>query len=254
MKLKKLLAALALLLTAPLASADIVSYTFLANGQTEGVAQQGSAVFSFDTNNLGWLQITLTDNVSPTAKTASELDGLLFSFSDPLGALTLQSVSPQAVLDCSGDHAIPCDPYAGVAPALYGWGAQSSGDDASLGAGFTGSGYAYHPYAVINSNYALPATGDGNLANGSHNPFLVGPVTFTFQTDLASIPDVTSVQFLFGTNPDSQSGTCTSDQCGDVGPCTDGLCASVPEPNTLALIGVALSAFGWGARRKLYNA
>jgi hypothetical protein len=222
------------------ASGTLISYTFVADGVTESVAQQGTAVFTFDTTDLSTFSITLTDNVDPTAFIASELDGLEFSFSTAPTSLALELVDPDAVINCTSSTD-PCP--AGVGSTPYGWGTTLTGDDATLGAGFTGSGFSYHPYAIVNVNYDAPG-GNGGISNNQHNPLLVGPVTFTFSVEgLTSVPEITNVAFLFGTVPDSQGGVpqCTNGDCGDL---------NVPEPQTLALIGLGLLSLGWVSRRR----
>jgi hypothetical protein len=240
MTFRKLLVALGMLLGASVASAT-VTYTFTADGVTDSIAQQGTAVFEFS-DDATQLMITLTDNVDPTAFIASELDGLLFSFSQAPATLTLLSLAPVSVINCNGVAGTTCPTVAGD-PPLYQWGTTLSGDDAALGAGFTGSGFAYHPYAIVNENYVAPG-GNGGLSNDQHNPLLVGPVTFTFAlTGLDSVPEITSVTFLFGTVPDSQNGaSCTNGDCG-----TPDL--SVPEPRTLTLLGLGLLTIAWYSRR-----
>jgi len=88
----RILLAAATLLTAASVAAMPIAYTFIADGVTENVAQQGTAVFAFDTTNLTTFSITLTDNVDPTAFIASELDGLRFTFSQAPTSLMLTNV------------------------------------------------------------------------------------------------------------------------------------------------------------------
>src|SRR4029079_16369487 len=76
----RILLAAATLLTAAAVAAMPIAYTFIADGVTENVAQQGTAVFAFDTTNLTTFSITLTDNVDPTAFIASDPDGPRLTF------------------------------------------------------------------------------------------------------------------------------------------------------------------------------
>jgi hypothetical protein len=216
-------------------------YTFGANGTTEGISQRGTATFNFASPSL--LTITLSDDVVPTSFIASELAGLIFTFSSALSGQSLGPVIPSAVINCTGSTS-PCPPGTGSTP--YGWGTTLSGNTLSLGAGFSGGTFAYHPYAIVNSSYSAPG-GNGGLSNPEHNPLLVGPVTFNLTlTGLTSIPDITSVSFLFGTVPDSQSGTCTSVPCGGIPP------QVVPEPRSLALVGLGMLLLAWFGRRRLF--
>lgn len=226
-----------------LASAIPIEYTFTANGVTDGASQQATAVFTFDSSDLTTFTIELTNNAQPTAKIASLLDGFEFSFSEAVTSLALDSVSAMAVVDCS-DSADPCPPPDDPAPALYGWGTLFAGSDAALGAGITNGGFSYKPYGIVNANYDAPG-GDGGLSNGQHNPLLIGPVTFTFSVSgLTTVPDISSVMFLFGTVPDSQDGTtCTNGDCGTPD-------EQVPEPHTAALLGLGLLSLAWVARRR----
>ena len=251
--------ALGLLVGAPTASATLMEFHFTADGVTDTVSQQATAVFTFDTDNLGSFTITLTDTVTPTAKIASELDGFEFAFSQAPSSLSLMSVSAMSVVDCSGSTS-PCPAPSFPTSSPYGWGTTLTGADAALGAGFTGGGFGYHPYAIVNSNYEAPG-GNGGVSNSQHNPLLVGPVTFTFNVSgLTGVPDISSVMFLFGTVPDSQPGTpCTNGDCTDltdltdvtdVTDVTDITDVTVPEPQTLALLGLGLLSVGLLSRRK----
>jgi hypothetical protein len=253
MSIRKAIATLGFALAASTAWAN-VTYTFTADGVTDGKAQQGTAVFVFSDDG-SQLSLTLTDNVDPTAFIVSELDGFTFSLSDAPTTQTLLSVSAQSVINCTGVSGSTCPAGSGSSP--YGYGSLQNGDEIQLGAGFTGTDFSYHPYAIVNASYNAPG-GQGGLSNNQHNPLLVGPVTFTFAlTGLTSAPEVTDVSFLFGTNPDSQLGTCTTGTCTSP-VCTNGDCPSpdigVPEPQTVALLAVGLLGIGWSTRRQLRKA
>ena len=173
---RTILVALGLAIGPTIASAIPIKYTFTANGVTDGASQQATAVFTFDTIDLSTFTIELTNNAQPTAKIASLLDGFEFSFSEAVTALTLDSVNAMAVVDCS-DATEPCPAPALPAPLLYGWGTTLDGIDAALGAGITSGGFSYKPYGIVNANYDAPG-GSGGLSNATHNPLLVGPVSY----------------------------------------------------------------------------
>lgn len=250
MTIRNVAVAVGLALASSVASAN-VTYTFTADGVTNSTAQAGTAMFDFSNlvNGASTLTLTLTNNVSPTQFIASELDGFLFTLSTAAGTETLLSISAPSVINCNNVAGSSCPAGAGSSP--YGWGSTMAGDDVALGAGFDNSNntFAYHPYGIVNTNYVAPG-GNGGLSNAQHNPLLVGPTTFTFAlTGLSFIPEVSSVTFLFGTVPDSQLGvTCTGCDSGPTG------ITSVPEPNTLALIGLGMLSVAWAARRKTRSA
>jgi hypothetical protein len=158
MSIRKLLAAVGFALAASAASAD-VTYTFTADGVTDGTAQQGTAVFVFS-NDGSQLSITLTDNVNPTSFIASELDGFTFSLSDAPTTQTLLSVSAQSVINCIGVSGSSCPAGDGSSP--YGYGSLLNGDEIQFGAGFTGSGFAY--IRTRSSTRASAPGGQGGLA------------------------------------------------------------------------------------------
>jgi len=240
MGIRKLIAALGLCVAASAASAT-VTYVFTADGVTDNTAQQGTATFEFSDDGSS-LVLTLSDDVDPTAKIASLLDGFLFTLSQTPLTQTLVSVTPQSVINCSGVSVPTTSCPAGDGTDPYGYGSTLTGSSIELGAGFTGGGFSYKPYGIVNESYLAPG-GNGGLSNDQHNPLLVGPVEFTFAlTGLSFAPEITSVTFLFGTVPDSQGGTCTTN-C----PQPD---VNVPEPQTLALLGLGLVSTAWVSRRR----
>ena len=227
MKHRNALAAGACMLLVSLASHANTIYTFSANGTTEGIAQRGTAIFDFASPSQ--LSLTLTNNVVPTAVIASALTGVSFTLFDAPSGQTLNSVSPSAAINCSNASA-PCPSASGSTP--YGWGTTLSGNTISLGAGISGSSFAFSPYAIVNAMYT--STGSGGLSSPQVNPLLVGPVTFNITlVGFTTIPDIASVSFLFGTVPNAQAG------------------AAVPEPESLALVSLGLLLLAHACRRRL---
>ena len=226
-KLIELTLAAMFLVFSPIAGANII-YTWNADGVTESASQQGTAIFNFASADS--FTVTLMNNVDPTDSIVSELDGILFSFSTAPTLIDLLSITPSGVIDCTASPTSPCEPGAGASP--YGWAATANGGDITLGAGYAGGNFAYHPYGIVNQNYH-----PGQLGDPDFNPLLTGPVTYTFaMTGLTSIPEVTSATFLFGNLPDEVIAVDPP--------------SSVPEPGSLALIGAGLLGMVFAARRK----
>jgi hypothetical protein len=220
----------ALMSVAAVASAAPIVFT-TSNGSNPAVS--GRATFEFSATTF---TITLENLTSPTELTAQELDGLTFRLS-PAGTPTLVSVTAAAILDCGNDNSNPCAPYAGVVAPNNGWGVSTSAGLSNL----TTTTLGYHPYAIINSNYTLPGSGNGNLSNPEHNPLQVGPVVYTFNGTFNFVSDVT---FFWGTQPFTTTADCT-ENCGT--PNQQGV---VPEPATLTLLGSGLLVAVRNLRRR----
>ncbi len=230
--------AMALTVVALVASSALATTIFTASGPAPsdpGYTAAAQATFSSITST--GMTITLT-NTSPTMHAIGEtLTGIIFAFSSgTASSISLSSVSASGgVIDCTSGT---CVATSGSSP--YTWGTAQNGSNVSLR---PGGGTGTHPYEIVNSTINAACTGSctGGLDNGPHNPYLLGNVQFVVTySGFNSAPDIASVTFLFGTGPDSQTGTqvCVSN------------CGQVPEPGSMALMFGGLAGLIRARRRR----
>jgi PEP-CTERM motif len=196
------------------------------NGTGGGEPQNGTAAFSVSGSTLT-IVLTNTAGAGELDAIASVLDGLQFTVAGSPGTMTLSSVSAAGGEVCLDP--VPTDCGAPT-PANFGW---------LLGGSFTLAPNGLKPYGIINNNVQ---TADG-IPNDPHNPYLMGPVTFSINFT-GTITDVTAATLQFGTTPINHSGV----SCPDCTINPTGFTAA-PEPGSLILLGSGLLAASRARRR-----
>jgi hypothetical protein len=242
--------AIALLSALPVANATVFTLDSTLGAGNDSIA--ATAEFTWIGSTL---QLRLTNDVDGISKTIQELSGFTFILS---GSPTLASMSGSAdgSVNCIGVAAgssclvdtADVDPFAtppdlaGNGTPPTGWAALPSYALFTFGAG----GGSWKPYGIVNDSI-VGSGNNGNTGNPEHNPMLLGPVTFDFVFNgFARTPTITGVQFYWGTGGEHRSGSlCTGVDCGD--PSGD---PTVPEPQTLALFGLALLGMAAFTRRR----
>ncbi|MDQ2916226.1 MAG: PEP-CTERM sorting domain-containing protein [Pseudomonadota bacterium] len=250
MRIRHHLLGFVLAMALPAANATVFSLDTTIGSGNDPIAASADFVWSGST-----LELRLTNDTAGISKTIQELTGITFILS---GSPTLQasgvSGSAAGSVNCIGigkgdscaiDHAA-VNPF-GTPPDLAsagtpptGWAALPSYALFTFGAG----GGSWKPYGIVNDT--VVGTGsNGNTSNPEHNPMLLGPVTFDFRfNEFAMTPTITGVEFYWGTGGEHRTGSrCTTEAC------VAARDSSVPEPQTLALLGLALFAMA-AFRRK----
>jgi hypothetical protein len=234
----------AVLLAANPATANIIYTT---SGTTSGGSVAGSADFTIGASTL---TLVITNSTSSVGDIAQVLDGLSFTTVGGSG-LSLSSVSATGFVDCFAGPTCASSAtfreYIGngstwnTLSSPYGWGYSSP--LLSAGAG------SYKPAGIVNSSVFVNA----GIPNQQHNDYLLGPVTFDFSFTTAPT-NISAATFYWGTGPETTTGTTGGSTGGTTGGTTGGGESStggnIPEPATLALLGLGLFAIALASRRR----
>jgi len=205
---------------------------FTATGTSGGNPVSAQAAFTF---NQGSLTVTLTNMLATNGviSSAQAISDLIFTLNNPVGTLGATSATgQQGSVSSTGVVTY----VAGSPSRFIGTGGgtfSATGSTVTLNA--LGGG---QPSQLI-----LPFLANGGTYTSANNgvmnfsPYTIGPATFTIAlSGVTANTRATSAMFSFGTAPETEiQGTLSST-------------ATVPEPATIALVGIGL--FGLGVMRR----
>lgn len=221
-------------------AATTLSFTMLSYASEPGAISPtdsrplaATAIFTFDDTCTADCSLIL--ELANTETMTGISQGLTdFHFASS-SLLTLAGADGQSFADCTATNVnFPQCTFTDAAfdPASYGW--------TLTGLGVYTLAATPLPHNGIVSSAIPDASSDG-VSNPQHNPWLVGPVDFSFT--YSGLFNVDHIAFSFGTDARLPTIPGCIVNCGSGDP-------TVPEPAPLALLGIAALAYACSRRSK----